>query len=270
MNAGRPTTLLHDRPRPLRVLVLVSATGGGLTNLLDLSSMRPDLLDIVLVASDRPQCGALDLARASGVEAWPGRFREECGSPSECLTEVDHAVYRQRAEAFHDRLSARIGFYEEREGDLDLVVLAYHRWVHGELLDRFRLRMVNQHPGDLRSVRPDGRRTLIGLDPVAVALRRGDQSTRTTTFLVDEHHDGGAILATGPAVAYDGPRPPTARDIQAHEQRQKALSDGPALRWTVTAMAESRISIDLNDRHRDGSAVVHVDGQRQELGGHVL
>ncbi len=262
--------LLHDRPTPLRVLALVSATGGGLSTLLALSSERPDLLSVVLVASDRPACGALDLARERGVEAWPGHFTEECGAARDCRTEADHARYRQRAEAFHDRLSNRIGTYEEQQGAIDLVVLAYHRWVHGQLLERFRHRMINQHPGDLRMLGADGRRLLIGLDPVGDALRLGHRITRTTTFLVDEAHDGGAILAVGPAVPYEGPRTPTPVEVEAHERRQKAVSDRPALSWTVTAVAEGRLSIDPTNRHRDGSAAVHVDGRRQELGGHVL
>ena len=255
---------------PLRVLVLVSATGANLRTLLDLSASRPDLVEVALVASDRESAGALEVAAAAGVEAWPGRFAAECGRWSDCRTPAEQAGYRARARAFHDRLLARVEEYERAHGALDLVVLAYHRWIHGAFLDRFAGRIINQHPGDLADLGQDGRRSLIGLDPVGVALRRGDAATRTSTFVVDDTPDGGAILVRGPRVAYSGPQPPAAADVVAHELRQKQLSDRPALTWAVTALAAGRIALDPARRHPDGSAVVLLDGRPTPLGGHDL
>ncbi|WP_019633418.1 formyltransferase family protein [Actinomadura atramentaria] len=262
---GRPAVppLLAGRGRPLRVAALVSATGGNLATLCGLARDRPDLVRVVLAASDRRACPALDLARREGVETWPGDFAAECGSYRAAVTEADRERYRERAEAFHDRLCDRITAYERREGEIDLVVLAYHRWIHGRFLAKFRDRIVNQHPGDLASLGPDGERSLRGLDPVGTALRRGDPATRTSMFLVDATHDGGAVLARGPWVAAGADR----SDAHGHEARQKELSDRPVLRWCVTALAEGRLAVDRDRRHADGSPVVLADGVPTPLGG---
>jgi phosphoribosylglycinamide formyltransferase-1 len=262
--------LLSGRPRPLRVLAMVSATGANLTTLVRLAAERPDAVAVSLVASDRPAAGALDVAAAAGIPTWPGRFEAECGRFRDCRTAEDRAAYAKRATDFHDRLSDAIEEFERREGEIDLVVLAYHRWIHGRFLAKFRHRIVNQHPGDLASLDGAGTRSLIGLDPVGVALRRGDRGTRTSTFLVDDEHDGGAILVRGPEVAYHGPRPPSTQDAQEHELRQKELSDRPALRWAVLALADGRIAVDESTRHADGSARIVVDGTPTPLGGHTI
>jgi phosphoribosylglycinamide formyltransferase-1 len=254
----------------LRVLVLVSATGANLRTVLELAGRRPDLVQVALVASDRESAGALEVAAAAGVPVWPGRFTAECGRWSDCRTPADQAAYRDRARAFHDRLLGRIEQFERDNGAIDLVVLAYHRWIHGALLERFAGRMINQHPGDLADLDEAGRRTLIGLDPVGVALRRGDAATRTSTFVVDDTPDGGPILVRGPRLEYTGPRPPTAADVTSHELRQKQHSDRPALTWALTALADGRIALDPQRRHRDGSSVVLVDDQPTPLGGHDL
>lgn len=260
----------HGRSAPLRVLVLVSATGANLATLLELERERPELVQVALVASDRECAGALDVAAGSGKPVWPGRFTAECGRRTDCRTDADRAAYRRRAREFHDRLDARIADFEQRTAPIDLVVLAYHRWIHGALLDRFRGRIINQHPGDLADLDARNRRTLAGLDPVGIALHRGDIATRTSTFFVDDTEDGGAIVVRGPAVRYDRPRPPARQDIDAHERVQKACSDRPALRWAVTAIAQGRVVIDPERSHADHSPVVLVDGAPTPLGGHDL
>ncbi|MGQ0839460.1 formyltransferase family protein [Actinokineospora sp.] len=270
MTRSTPDPLLVGRRGRLRVLALVSATGANLTTLIRLAADHPDLVEVALVASDRPKARALDVAAAAGLRVWPGNFEAECGRYRDCRTDPDRAAYAKRAMAFHDRLADRIEGFERDHGEIDLVVLAYHRWIHGRFLEKFRDRVINQHPGDLASLDDTGARTLIGLDPVGVALRRGDHSTRTSTFLVDDEHDGGPILARGPVVPYGGPRPPSTEDVVRHESLQKELSDRPALRWTVLALAQGRLGIDRSTRHADGSATVRVDGVAAPLGGHVI
>jgi phosphoribosylglycinamide formyltransferase-1 len=259
--------LLAGRVLPLRVAVLVSATGANLTTLFQLQADRPDILQVVLVASDRDDSPALDVARGHGVPAWPGRFEAECGSWKSCTDAPARDAYRDRARLFHDRLSDRLEQFEAENGRIDLVVLAYHRWIHGRLLERFRGRIINQHPGDLARLSPAGERSYIGLDPVGDALRAGDIATRTSTFLVDSTHDGGALLAQGPWVPYHGPRPPSDDDVRRHELQQKIDSDRPVLRAAVIALAEGRLAVDAVERHRDGSPVVRVDGGPAPLGG---
>ncbi|MBT0770051.1 hypothetical protein KIH74_14020 [Kineosporia sp. J2-2] len=262
-----PKPLLAGRSRPLRIAVLVSSTGANLGTLCRLAAQRPDVVRVVLVASDRRNAPALDVARAQGIPAWPGDFTAQCGSWAQCRSHGERAAYRRQARAFHDRLTDRLEEFGDREGEIDLVVLAYHRWIHGRLLETFAGRVINQHPGDLTRLSRSGERQLIGLDPVGCALRAGADATRTSTFLVDDSHDGGAVLVQGPLTPYRGPRPVTDADVVRHELRQKEVSDRPALRAAVLGLAEGRFALDPVARHRDGSTVVHLDGRPTALGG---
>jgi phosphoribosylglycinamide formyltransferase-1 len=259
--------LLTGRTRPLRIAVLVSATGANLTTLCELQREEPGHLEVVLVASDRTDSPALDVARQNDVPAWPGNFAAECGSWRACADDEDRRRYRERATGFHDRLDARIAGFEAAHGEIDLIVLAYHRWIHGRLLERFAGRMINQHPADLSRLTADGTRAYVGLDPVGDALRAGEPATRTSTFLVDDSHDGGALLAQGPWVPYAGPRPPSTGQVAAHEASQKRRSDRPALRATIAALAAGRLAVDRGRKHPDGSPAVLVDGRPVPLGG---
>ncbi|THA51689.1 methionyl-tRNA formyltransferase [Streptomyces sp. A1136] len=246
---------------PLRIGMLVSATGANLSTLIDLQHREPGRFRVALVASHGTRSPALALAREHGIEAWPGDFDARCGTASAATTSDARAAYRQRARLWHDGLDARMAAWERDNGALDLVVLAYHRWIEGNLLTRHHGRMINQHPGDLTVLDREHRRVLIGNDPVAAAMRLGHPTTRTSCFLVDGTHDGGAILCQGPAVPV---RPGV--DARAQELDQKRLSDRPCLEWTVRAFAAGSLALAAGT-HPDGSRVVLADGTPLPLGG---
>lgn len=249
---------------PLRIGVLVSATGANLRTLIDLGHAEPDRYEVALVASHGTRSKALGLAREHGIEAWPGDFDAHCGTASRASGPAERAVYRRRAREWHDRLDARIAGWESANGPLDLVVLAYHRWIEGDLLTRYHGRMINQHPGDLTVLDAARRRVLTGNDPVALAMSLGHTATRTSCFLVDDSHDGGALLCQGPPV-------PVRRGVgpAAQELEQKGLSDRPCLEWTVRAFAAGSLAL-APDTHPDESRVVLVDGVSTPLGGRQL
>ncbi|NEB74290.1 methionyl-tRNA formyltransferase [Streptomyces sp. SID14478] len=266
-SAGRALTRV-SRSGPLRIGVLVSATGANLQTLIDLQQQDPDSFAVSLVVSHGTRSPALAVARAHGIEAWPGDFDTRCGLASHSRDAQTRSLYRRRARAWHDDLNTRLIEWESANGPLDLVVLAYHRWIEGDLLTRYRGRMINQHPGDLSILDQAGQRALVGKDPVNSALTLGHASTRTSCFLVDASQDGGAVLCQGPAVPFEaeGPQPP---DAWSHELRQKQLSDRPCLEWTVRAFAAGRLSL-VEHQHNDGSPIVLVDGTAMPLGGKKL
>lgn len=253
---------------PLRIGVLVSATGANLRTLLDLQSESPADFEVCLVASHGSRSKALGVAREYGIEAWAGDFDAQCGLFSEARDERARADYQARARAWHDGLNARIARWESVHGDLDLIVLAYHRWIEGDLLTRFDGRMINQHPGDLSVLDSADGRTLIGNDPVRLAIALGHETTRTSCFLVDDGQDSGAVLCQGPTVPTAGRRP-TEEDAWEQELVQKETSDRPCLTWTVRAFAAGSLSL-ADRRHPDGSPVVLVDGIEMPLGGKRL
>lgn len=262
--------LLDDREIPFRVMMLVSATGANLRTVIRFCDEHPDLIELVLVASDRADAPALGVARTAGVETWAGHFEEACGRRSDCRTRDDVFRYEAKATAYHDELCVRVENFERTRGEIDLVILAYHRWVHGRLLTKFAGRMINQHPGDLSILDGGGHRLLVGLDPVGEALRRGFGATRTSTFLVDDAHDGGAVLVCGPPAHYTGRTPPTRSEIVRHEMLQKVVSDRPALRWVLMALAHRRLAVSVSTCNQDMSPTVLLDGRAMELGGYRM
>ncbi|MFF9393439.1 formyltransferase family protein [Streptomyces griseoluteus] len=253
---------------PLRIGVLVSATGANLSTLLGMRDAQPAEFQVCLVASHGERVKALDVARRAGVEAWTGDFDRRCGTASAAHGLEARARYRALAREWHDGLDARLAEWERDNGELDLIVLAYHRWIEGRLLERYRGRMINQHPADLSVLSRTGEREFIGRDPVRLAMAAGRDTTRTSCFLVDPTQDGGAVLAMGPEVPV-GDRRPTPEDAWQQELVQKSRSDRPCLEWTVRAFAAGRLALG-DSTHPDGSRVVVVDGQPTPLGGRRL
>ena len=146
---------------PKRVAVLVSGRGSNLKALIDKASGY----EVALVASNRPQAPALDLARAAGLPTWTfeGRDtpREEFDALlTNCL--VDHQI-----------------------GTIALA--GYMRLLSARFVDRWRGRIVNIHPSLLPKFK--------GLQPHERALAAGESITGCTVHVVTEEVDSGEILA---------------------------------------------------------------------------
>jgi len=146
---------------PRRVAVLVSGRGSNLKALID----RASGYEIALVASNRPQAQALDVARDAGVPTWAFDSRN---MPRE---EFDSMMTRTLA--------------EHRVGTIALA--GYMRLLSPAFVARWQGRIVNIHPSLLPKYR--------GLDPHARALAAGDGVTGCTVHIVTEEVDSGEILA---------------------------------------------------------------------------
>jgi phosphoribosylglycinamide formyltransferase-1 len=150
----------------LRVAVLASGKGSNLQALLARTAAGHVTAQVVLVVSDRPDAGALEVARRAGVPA---------------VLALPPAEGEKRA-AYDGRLLDLV-----RGHAPDLVVLAgYMRIVGPALVHAFAGRMVNIHPALL----PDFR----GLHAVRQALAAGVQRAGCTTHLVTDDLDGGPLL----------------------------------------------------------------------------
>ena len=249
-----------------RLAVFASGYGANLATCLRLAHRRPDLLSVAMLVTDSPGCRATQLARAAGVPVLERPFVAEVGRASDCRDEADRTAYALRARRFHDAISATLADVERRDGAFDALVFAYRRWVHGALLDRFRGRILNQHPGDLTVLDANGRRALVGNDPVRLALRLGLPEVRTTTFLVDDGHDEGSILAQGPAVSTAGyvATPESATEL---EHRQKVVSDPASLTCALLAFLGAEVRYAEAHTHADGSRALLLDGVPLPHGG---
>ncbi len=177
----------------LKFGVLGSGKGSNFRALLEaIDAGRLDA-EVVVVLSDVPGAGILDLGRAAGVpthEIHEPKFRTKLSPESEA--EVVRAL---------------------KDAGADLVVLAgYMRLVKAPLLDAFPRRVINIHPSLLPA--------FPGLEAWRQALKAGVAKSGCTVHFVDTGMDTGEIIAQAevPVLAGDTPASLHAR-IQVEEHR---------------------------------------------------
>jgi phosphoribosylglycinamide formyltransferase 1 len=148
----------------MNVAVLASGTGTNLQALLDRVHGK-DGIEIVAVASDKPDAPALERARAAGVPA--GSFP------------ADH---------FADRLARDLAIADWLASQgTELVVLAgYMQLLSDEFLIRFPDRVINVHPALLPA--------FPGLAAVDQALAYGVKVFGVTVHFVDGGVDSGPVI----------------------------------------------------------------------------
>jgi phosphoribosylglycinamide formyltransferase 1 len=148
---------------PTRVGVLASGSGTNLQALLDTVHGRE--VELVAVASDKPEATALERARARDI-------------PARAFPRGDFADREARDAAI-------AGWLGER--DVELVVLAgYMQLLSGGFLARFPDRVVNVHPALLPA--------FPGPTPIEDSVAYGVKVTGVTVHLVDEGVDTGPIV----------------------------------------------------------------------------
>lgn len=158
-----------------RIAVLASGGGSNLQAIHDYFTSKGEArsADVVVVISDRASAYALERARTSGIES----------------IVVAHTDHGQLEEALASR-------------EIGLVVLAgYLRLLPSKVIERFRRRIVNIHPGPLPRFGGAG---MYGERVHAAVIESGVGETAVTVHLVDEQYDSGAILAQWPVPVLAG------------------------------------------------------------------
>jgi len=152
---------------PTRLGVLASGRGSNLLALLDAIDADPDFGgQVVVVASDRPQAGALQHATDRGVATL-------------LVEPADHPDRATWERALIDGLCAH---------DVEVVVLAgFMRILSASFVDTWPDRIVNTHPSLLPA--------FPGAHAVHDALAHGVKVSGVTVHLVDHGVDTGAIIA---------------------------------------------------------------------------
>jgi phosphoribosylglycinamide formyltransferase 1 len=190
-----------------RVAVLASGGGTNLQAILDRVHGR-DGIEVVGVASDKPDARALERAREAGVET--GVF--------------ETASYEDR----EARDTAIGDWLEERQ--VDLTVLAgYMQLLSPSFVKRFSNRIVNVHPALLPS--------FPGLEAVQQALDHGSHVTGVTVHFVDEGVDSGPIIMQRAVEV------PESRDWDELEKQIHA-TEHTLLPETIRLIAAGRVRID--------------------------
>jgi phosphoribosylglycinamide formyltransferase-1 len=197
-----------------RVAVMVSGEGTNLQALLD-TVHRREGIEIVAVASNRPDARALDRARAARVQ-----------------TGVFMPTERSRA-----RRDEAMGDWFDSKG-VDLVVLAgFMEILSPEFVRRFRGRMINVHPSLLPAFQ--------GLGAIEQALEYGVRVTGVTVHFVDEGVDTGPIILQE-AFPLEGPY---SREIAAVEERVHEI-EHRLLPEAVRLLARGRVRLDPSGGRR--------------------
>ncbi len=160
----------------MRVAVLASGSGSNLQALMD-ACQGGTSARVVLVASDRAACGALEKAAAA---------------------QVTTHVITNPADAH--ALTAVLQRHE-----IDLVVLAgYLKLVPGKTVDTFPQHMINIHPALLPAFGGPG---MYGLKVHRAVLASGTRVTGATVHLVTTEYDRGPIVAQWPVPVLPGDTP---------------------------------------------------------------
>jgi len=198
------------RMSAFRIVVLASGSGTNLKAILDRLHGGGEV-EVVGVGSDKPEAGALERARAAGVET---------------------AVFA--AAGYEDRAArdAAIGDWVE-ERDADLVVLAgYMQLLTAAFVRRFRNRVVNIHPALLPA--------FPGLDAIGQALAAGAETTGVTVHFVDEGVD------TGPPILQRSLPVPSGCGREQLERTVHAL-EHELYPEAIRMIAQGRVRIDASD-----------------------
>ena len=158
-----------------RVAVLISGRGSNMAALIEAAKDKNYPAEIVLVASNRPDAGGLNFARAAGI-----------------ATEiVDHTTFGKDRAAFENALQAVLAKHR-----IDLVCLAgFMRLLSGDFVNQWRGRLLNIHPALLPAFK--------GLDTHQRALAAKAKTHGATVHFVVAEMDSGPIIAQGAVAVRD-------------------------------------------------------------------
>jgi phosphoribosylglycinamide formyltransferase 1 len=194
--------------RHFPIAVMASGTGSNFENLVERSRAGSLPVDVRLLITDVPMCGAHQKAQRFGIPVAVVP-REEF--PRKTLMEEE--IRRALASS-----------------DVELVVLAgYMRLVGRELVSEWRGRMINLHPSLLPA--------FPGLDAVGQALEAGVKVTGVTVHVVDEGLDTGPIVAQR---AFEVPEGASREEVEAtlHAVEHELLP------CVVGLFAEGRVQVE--------------------------
>lgn len=198
-----------------RASLVVLGSGQG-TNFEALATTPSETFKISGVASDR-KCPMLEKADRLGIPNFFLSWRDWFDRPPNLS---ERAPFEK---ALAEKIRARFGTPDA------LVLAGYMRLLSPTFLTFFTCPILNVHPADLRVKDNGGKRRYIGANCVYDALMSGETSTCSTVIFVNEEEDGGPIFTLGPKVPYEEGYPVTKEKARRHQEKQKVLSDHPAL-----------------------------------------
>ncbi|MCQ4086320.1 phosphoribosylglycinamide formyltransferase [Saccharibacillus sp. JS10] len=197
-----------DRNAPYRVAVFASGSGSNFQALLDSSKAGKLGAEVALLVSDKPQCKAVERARAAGVPVF-------VFTPAE----------------YESREAYEVIILEElKAAKIDLIVLAgYMRLITSTLVEPYMGKMINIHPSLLPS--------FPGKDAAGQAIAHGVRVSGATVHFVDGGMDTGPIIAQR---AVEVTPEDSATELQLRIQDQERLLYPEVVSW----FAAGRVKLD--------------------------
>ncbi len=210
-----------------RVAVLVSGAGTNLAALLDAAAAPGFPAEVVLVVSNRRDCGALGVAHATGIPAVSLPVSDFGGDSRARDAAILEALHRAR---------------------VALVVLAgYDRVLSDEILAAFPDAILNIHPSLLPAFGG-------GMNAVEEALAAGVKVTGCTVHLVAAGAvDAGPIILQA-AVAVEEDDDAESLRVRIHEREWRLLPEAVAL-WSTGRLRREGNRVRILDAPRVRSGV---------------
>ncbi len=199
----------------LRVVVCVSGGGTNLQAIIDgIAQGAVVNTEIVRVVCNNPGAGALERAKAAGIEG-------VCVSPKD---------YADRGQ-FEAALVRCV-----EEADPGLIVLAgFLVKVPVELIRKFKNRIVNIHPSLIPAFCGKG---FYGLRVHEAALQRGVKITGATVHFVDEGMDTGPIIMQKAVEVHEDDTPETL------QRRVMEEAEWVLLPWCINLIAAGQVKVE--------------------------
>ena len=244
-----------------------------------------EVVPLSLVSSDKPAWDPGTGKGAKVAETDPEKLRQYglehlIGIPRLVINGFDacgssktqpEEVYKARSHAFNQMIvDALHKFEDENCFGIDLIVLGgYMRMMGTSLLEAYPDKIINVHPADLSILYSNGKRVYTGGDAVYDAIKAGATSTRSSVILVDGGVDHGEIITQGPELMVEGEflilsHEEKERQIgyyaKTHQDRQKEVSDWPALTTALKMIAEGRVALSTERFFSNEWRRVYVDG----------
>lgn len=165
--------------RRIKLAVLISGAGSNMSALIDAGARRESAFEVVLVVSNKPDAGGLDIAAAKGVPTFVAESGPFAGDRQAHEQTIDAALTAHGVEA--------------------VALAGYMRLLTPWLVGRWAGRMVNIHPSLLPKYP--------GLDTHARAIAAGEAEAGCSVHLVTDGVDEGPVLAQSavPVLADDTP-----------------------------------------------------------------
>lgn len=151
----------------MNIAVFVSGRGSNLQSILQ-SRELADLIEIKAVISDKVECGAFEIARKYSV-------------PTFSLGNKNGLINNNNLSDFLTQLN------------IDLIVLAgFLKLIPSEVVQKYKLRIINIHPALLPSF---GGKGMYGLNVHRAVYKSSAKVSGASVHFVDETYDTGTIIA---------------------------------------------------------------------------